>query len=100
MEPDPGEIEPALLHALDAGEAAAIALAQTLRAEVILMDERDGRRCAVQRGLVVAGTLNLLAQAARRGWCDYAAIITRLRSETNFRATDAVIVSAWEAVAG
>jgi predicted nucleic acid-binding protein len=96
VESEVGDIEPALQKALDAGEAAAIALAQRLKAQVVLMDERDGRRCALERGFAVAGTLNILAQAGRRGWCDYVATITRLKHDTNFRTTDAVIASAWE----
>lgn len=88
-----------LRDVLDEGEAAAITLAQQLQAEVILIDEKEGRRCALARGFVTAGTLNILAQAGRRDWLDYYAIIERLKTETNFRAAQAVIDSAWAASA-
>src|SRR3569623_726401 len=43
-------VDPDLTARLDAGEAAAIALAQYLQAEVILMDECECRRCAQAKG--------------------------------------------------
>ena len=79
---------------LDQGEAEAITLALEWKADVILIDEMDGRRAARDRGLVTAGTLNILAQAAERGWLDYDDVVRRLRSETNFRTTSAVIEAA------
>lgn len=90
------EVAVDLRDALDAGEAAAITLAQRLQAEVILIDEQEGRRCALARGFVTAGTLNILAQAGMRDWIDFHAAIERLRTATNFRATQAVIDSAWQ----
>ena len=81
---------------LDDGEAAALTLGRRLRAELVLIDERDGRRCAQELGFTVAGTLNILAQAGRRGWLDYDAEVARLRQDTNFRVTDAVVRAAWE----
>lgn len=92
------DVDPDLQRDLDAGEAAAITLAQSLKAQVILIDEQDGRRCAQARGFFVAGTLNILAQAGIRGLLDYRTTIGRLRTETNFRTNDAVIESAWQAV--
>ena len=87
------------LARLDDGEAAAITLARQLSADVVLIDEQDGRRMAKSLGFTVAGTLNILAQGGVRGWIDYAETTTRLREETNFRATDALILAAWENVA-
>lgn len=52
---------------LDEGEAAAIALAESLRADMLLIDERDGVRVAQRKGLRVTGTLGLLDLAAERG---------------------------------
>ena len=78
------EIEASLIEDLDAGEAAAISLARRLGAQVILMDDRNGRRCALERGIATAGTLNILAQAGANGWVDYEAMVARLRAETNF----------------
>ena len=90
-------VPPDLTARLDAGEAAAIALAQRLGAEVVLIDEREGRRCARERGFITVGTLNIFAHAGRREWVDYPAIVERLKTETNFRVSQAVIDSAWNA---
>lgn len=95
---DVGDLDPDLEDTLDAGEAAAIALAQRLKAELILIDEQAGRRRALARGFATAGTLTILAQAGGRGWLDFQSEVGRLRTETNFRTTQAVIDSAWQAV--
>ena len=92
------EVDPDLRDLLDAGEAAAITLAQRLRAEVILIDEQDGRRCALARGFITAGTLLIPAQAGVRGWIDFHATVERLKTETNFRTTQTVVDSAWHSV--
>ena len=52
---------------LDQGEAEAIALALQVKAEWMLLDERDGRRVAKQFGLRVTGVLGILLQARREG---------------------------------
>lgn len=81
---------------LDDGEAAAITLGRRLGADLLLIDERDGRRCAASLGFAVAGTLNIIAEAGRRGWLDFHTEVARLRQETNFRVTDAVVQAVWE----
>lgn len=60
-------IEDVMLAQLGAGERAAIALALTINADLILIDERKGTTAALGKGLAAAGTLGLLALAARRG---------------------------------
>ena len=57
---------------LDAGEAEAIALAIEYRADVLLVDERRGRRTAVAAGLKVTGLLGVVAKAKRAGLIDAA----------------------------
>jgi len=54
------------LPLLDVGEAAALSLAQTIRARLILLDERKARRIAARIGLQVAGTLAVLLRAKQQ----------------------------------
>lgn len=51
---------------VDAGEAEAIALAQELHADRVLMDERRGRRLAAQQGLRVVGLLGVVLLARQQ----------------------------------
>jgi len=53
----------ALRLELDEGEAEAIALAQELSADLVLIDERDGRAIAARFGLRVIGLLGVLVEA-------------------------------------
>jgi uncharacterized protein len=52
-----------LAAALDPGEAEAIALALELSADLILLDERDGRSAAERAGLQITGVLGVLLRA-------------------------------------
>jgi predicted nucleic acid-binding protein len=53
------------LSTLDPGEQAAITLAQTLSADLLIIDERLGRKIASDRGLAVIGTLGILRPLAK-----------------------------------
>ncbi len=57
----------ALRLELDEGEAAAIALAQELGADLILLDERLGRAVAARFGLRFIGLLGVLVEAKQQG---------------------------------
>ena len=82
--PDP------LLEILDRGERDAILLAESIRAERLIMDDSDGRREAEDRHLAVIGTLGVLAEAARRDLLDLSRALADLR-QTNFYAAPALI---------
>jgi predicted nucleic acid-binding protein len=69
---------------LDEGERAAIALAEAIGADLVLMDERKGVRISLKKGFEVIGTLGILDLAARRGLIDLAMCFDRLTA-TNFR---------------
>jgi predicted nucleic acid-binding protein len=55
------------MEKLQAGEQAAILLAQSMAADMILLDEKSARRVAVQRGMRITGALGLLGEAAVLG---------------------------------
>jgi predicted nucleic acid-binding protein len=52
---------------LDEGESEAIALAEEIRADALIIDERKGREFAKSMGLNVIGLLGVLLQAKREG---------------------------------
>ena len=72
---------------LGAGELEAIALAEELRADALLIDDWDGRQEALRRHLNIFGTLRVLADASDEGMVDLRVAVDRLRL-TNFRAND------------
>ncbi|MBK6647367.1 MAG: DUF3368 domain-containing protein [Anaerolineales bacterium] len=75
----------ALRRELDNGEAEAIALALQLKANLILMDERDGRSLAKSMGLTPIGVLGILIRAKQDGKVgSVGEILNRLRSEAGF----------------
>jgi predicted nucleic acid-binding protein len=74
------------LSELHQGERDAIALAQHLRADALVIDERRGRQEAESRGLIVIGTLGVLTAAQERGLVDLAKAIDLLR-QTSFHAS-------------
>ncbi|MCM1983774.1 DUF3368 domain-containing protein [Lyngbya confervoides] len=78
------------LHSLDPGEQAAITLAQTLPADLLIIDERLGRRIASNRGIPIIGTLGILDDAASQGLIELAEVITRLQ-QTNFRISRRIV---------
>lgn len=68
---------------LHPGEIEAILLATEMRANLLLMDELDGRAAARAVGLKVIRTLGVLELAAVRGLLDFRGALQRLGA-TNF----------------
>lgn len=75
------------LVALGPGELEAIALAEELKADALLIDDWDGRQEALRRHLTVFGTLRVLADASDDGIVDIRVAVDRLR-QTTFRANE------------
>jgi predicted nucleic acid-binding protein len=76
----PGPNDPAM-ESLDRGECEAIQLAIELDAELLLMDDRDGRALALRLGLPVVGTLGVLERAHALGLlADYPATVADLEA--------------------
>ena len=78
------------LETLQAGEQAAIVVAESCSADIILLDEKAARRIAAARGLRVTGLLGVLGEAATRGLLELAPAINQLRT-TNFRSSPALL---------
>jgi predicted nucleic acid-binding protein len=75
---------------LDHGETEAIALAEELHAEWLLIDEAAGRDEATKRGLQTIGTLGILREGHRAGLLDLRITIVRLLT-TGFRVNQSLI---------
>lgn len=74
---------------LDPGEAHAIALAIELKADDLLVDERLGRREALELGLSVIGVLGILITAKQRGLIlTVQSVMDALIEEAGFRVSD------------
>ena len=78
----PTQTDPATQLGL--GEREAIALALELKATQLLIDDRAARRIAVERGLLITGTVGVLEQAATSGFLNLPEALKKL-SITNFR---------------
>lgn len=83
------------MEKLHAGERAAILLAESINADIILIDEKAARQIAGARGLSVSGVLGVLGEAAIEGWVDLADTIDRLR-KTSFRCSPSLFKATLE----
>lgn len=90
IEPVGPEHSSSVSDALGAGEREAIALAQILQADLLLIDDSDGRFEARRLGLRVTGTLGVLRVAAELRLIDVNAVVRSLRA-TNFYVDDNLI---------
>jgi predicted nucleic acid-binding protein len=55
------------LEEIDEGECAAISLAIELGADLLLIDDLDGRRVAIEHRLKITGVVGILLEASERG---------------------------------
>ena len=76
--------EDSSLQALDSGERAAIVLAESISADLLLIDDRAGAILAQRRGLAVTGTLGVLDLASQTGLLRLQDAFVLLQ-KTNFR---------------
>ncbi len=79
-----------ILHNLNPGEQAAITFAQECQADLLIIDERAGRRAATNLGIPIIGTLGILDEAAFLGLVNFPEAIARLTA-TNFRVSSHLI---------
>jgi predicted nucleic acid-binding protein len=70
---------------LGRGEREALTLAAALNADLLLLDDKQARRAALESGFAVTGTLGVLEAAAHRNLLDLPEALDRLK-QTNFRA--------------
>ena len=80
------------MEGIQIGERQAIALAQSIQSDFVLLDDRRARQIAKQWGINVVGTLGVLARAAQVGLIDLKDALAELRT-TNFRASATLLES-------
>lgn len=82
-----------LNQVLDPGEAAAIALSIELNADRLLIDERLGRKIAIQYGLKIRGLLGIIVYAKQQGFIPAVKpLLDRLINEAGFRVSQPLYV--------
>ncbi len=81
--------------ALDPGERSAIALAEMLHADLLLIDEAAGRAEAKRRHMRVTGTLGVLRAGAELGLVDVPDLVLRLQT-TSFYVDEALLQAVFE----
>lgn len=67
------------LGKLAPGEHKAILLAEQLKADLVILDDKAARRIAKERGLIVVGLLGILKDADENGLLDLKPTFERLR---------------------
>ena len=85
-------ITDSILDEIQIGERQAIVLAQEIRSEFIILDDRRARRVAIDQGLNVIGTLGILTIAAEKGLINLSEALDDLKT-TNFRVSPSLLES-------
>ena len=67
------------LEKLDPGEREAILLAEELKADLVILDDKAARRMALERGLKIIGLLGILKDASSSGLLDLEKTFEQLR---------------------
>jgi predicted nucleic acid-binding protein len=80
VRPVPADAVLMITEDLDLGERAAIALAETVHADLLLIDEAAGRAEAKRRQLRVTGTLGVLRAGAEQGLVSVPDLLERLKT--------------------
>jgi predicted nucleic acid-binding protein len=80
------------MEEIQIGEREAIGLAQAVRSDYVLLDDRRARQRARLRGVKVVGTLGILIKAAEKGLINLNEAIDDLK-KTNFRASPELLES-------
>ena len=78
---------------LDLGESEAIVLAEMLPDSLLLMDERKGRKIALNMGLRITGTLGILIQAKNIGFVKQAKPLLDTLINANIRISESLYYS-------
>jgi predicted nucleic acid-binding protein len=85
-------LDPLLVNVLDQGEAAVIALARSLGADTVLIDERKARKIARNiYGLQVIGSARVLVEAKRHGVLDSVAMALQAMREQGYWIHEAIV---------
>jgi predicted nucleic acid-binding protein len=84
-----------ILEGLHSGEREAILLAEELKANLIILDEKAARQIARERGLNLTGLLGILDYSATRQLIDLPTVLERLQ-QTTFRASPRLLRSLLE----
>ena len=95
VRPVPPDAVSMITDDLDLGERAAIALAETLRADLLLIDEAAGRAEAKRRQLRVTGTLGVLRSGAEQGLVNVPDLLERLKA-TSFYLDEALVSAVFD----
>jgi predicted nucleic acid-binding protein len=80
---------------LDLGESSSIVLASEIKNSLLIINEKKGRNCAVDIGLLVTGTFGILRQAYERGFIESREkaleLMSALKNEKHFRISEKII---------